>query len=158
MKGHERLESRLFVHGTVVFAENPVQQQRDRVCDRVHHVHQAEHEGAEKGADLEAVAHAHGLRDDLAKYHDQHGTGHDGLPATSQATVEDNRQRFVRNDIRQQQGDQEPMLALRDEVQDAAGELLFTRGAGAADDFEVYFVLAHKPQREPCENPAQQHQ
>ena len=61
------LQARLLVHGTVVFAEEVVEEFGGGPSDGTHDPHQSEDHGRAVGADGEAVSDADGLGDDFAE-------------------------------------------------------------------------------------------
>lgn len=158
MQSDQGFQPRLLVHGTVVLTQHVVQQSGNRVGHRVHRVHKHENKGAEEGTDLQPVLDADTLWDDFAKDHNQDRGQEDGLPTTPKTSVQHNRQRFIGDDVGEKQRDQDPVLALRYQVEHAVGQLLLGVRARRADDLQVHFVLAHQRKRQPGKDPTQQDQ
>jgi hypothetical protein len=74
----------------------------------------------------------------------QDGTAQDGRPATTQRAIQDNGQSLVCDDVAEQQGDENPMLALLQQTQDSGGALLLAALARGCNDLQVDFILAHE--------------
>lgn len=67
MQAYERLQSALLVNGTVVFAEEVVEEFGSRPGNYAHDVHQSENDGCHGSANWQTVAHTYGLGDDFAE-------------------------------------------------------------------------------------------
>jgi hypothetical protein len=74
----------------------------------------------------------------------QDGTAQDGRPATTQRAIQDNGQSLVCDDVAEQQGDENPMLALFQQPQNSGGAFLLAALARGCNDLQVDFVLAHE--------------
>lgn len=74
----------------------------------------------------------------------QDGTADDGRPASSKRSVEHNRQCLVCDDVAEQQGDENPVLALLEEAKHAGGVFLLRTVARGSKDLEIDLVLAHE--------------
>lgn len=65
---------------------------------------------------------------------DENSTSDNGSDATAEGAVEDDRKRLVDDDIGEEQRDEDPVLALVEEIEDASG-ILMLRLFGIARDY-----------------------
>jgi hypothetical protein len=87
---------------------------------------------------------------------DQHGTANNSRPSSSQAPVQNDRQRLVRDDVAQKKCDQNPMLALAQQTQHSLCVPLLGAFSACCDDLQVCLVLSHQCDCQTSHDAAQQ--
>lgn len=79
-----------------------------------------------------------------AEHTNEYRGADNGWPASTERSVEHYRQRFVGDDVAQEQCDQDPMLAALEESQHARRILALVSFARMSKHLEVNFILTHK--------------
>lgn len=76
---------------------------------------------------------------------DQDSTAEHSGPSTAQTAVEHNGQRFVRDNITEQESDENPMFSALEKTEDLSGMISLGAFTRLLNDLEIDFVLTHQP-------------
>ena len=87
----------------------------------------------------------------LHKHTNEYGGAENGRPSPAERPVEHDGECLVGDDVTQQQCNQNPVLALLEELKDFGGILTLGALARRSEDLEVDLVLSHQSVREPCQ-------
>jgi hypothetical protein len=72
------------------------------------------------------------------------GRTDDGRPATAEGAIENNGECFVGDDVAQEQGDKDPVLAALEQLEHLLRIFALAAITGMGEDLQVDFVLAHQ--------------